>query len=290
MTITPSLISELRKTTGCGIMDCKKALQEANGNIPAAVEILRKKGMAKAAKKASRIASEGTIRILLGADEKQAVMLEINCETDFVARDESFLAFTDLVAKAALAGQISDLNKLNGLIAQGTQTIEDLRQALVAKLGENISIRRLKFIKTQHQLGTYLHGNRIGVIVILSGGDETLSKDIAMQIAATNPLVISPDQVPQDKIAQEKEIYMAQADKSGKPADIIEKMVQGRIKKFLDEISLIGQPFVKDPKKTVGELLKSKKATVLEFVRYELGEGIEKTESNFAEEVKALSK
>lgn len=289
MAIDASLVSELRRTTGCGIMDCKTALQEAEGNIAKAEEILRKKGIAKAAKKASRIASEGIIKILLSESAKEAIMVEVNCETDFVAKDASFLEFVNLIAQSALTRKLDDIQTLHNFIAQGTQTIEELRLALIAKLGENILIRRVYFMKTSHHLGVYLHGSRIGVLVDLEEGSDVLAKDIAMHIAALNPLVISQEQVPESRINQEQEIYLAQAEKTGKPQEIIQKMVAGKIKKYLDDMSLLGQPFVKDPDKTIKQLLTDHSAKVLKFVRFELGEGIEKASTNFAEEVKALS-
>ena len=287
MQITASLVKELRERTGAGMMDCKKALQDANGDIDVAIEEMRKSGAAKAAKKAGRIAAEGIITIK--QDGNNIIILEINCETDFVAKDENFLAFANNVIESIAKQTPSNVDELMTLDISG-QSIEEANQQLIAKIGEKITIRRFENLSLSGQIGTYLHGSRIGVIVELDGGDETLAKDIAMHIAASKPVCVSGDQVPQDMLDKEKEIFTAQAEESGKPAEIIEKMVTGRVNKFLKEITLLGQPFVKDPDQTVEKLLKSANASVKSFLRYEVGEGIEKRTDNFAEEVMAQAK
>lgn len=281
MTITAAQVKELRDRTLAGMMDCKKALEVAGGDMERAIEELRRTGRAKADKKAGRVASEGIVLIRTAADGQHALLIEINSETDFVARDENFLAFADKVATAALAGKVQDVDKLASLKIEG-HTVEEARQALVAKVGENIHIRRLAYRESaKHLIGTYVHGQRIGVCVEIDVPNAELAKDIAMHIAAAKPLVISPEEVPSDIVAKEKEIYMAQAASSGKPQAIIEKMVVGRLKKFLDEISLLGQPFVKDPEVTVASLLNKNRAKVIAFTRYEVGEGIEKVSEDF---------
>jgi elongation factor Ts len=290
MAITVTTVKELRERTGAGMMDCKKALQEADGNVDKAIENMRKSGMAKAAKKAGRIAAEGLLVIKQNEETGQLVIVEINSETDFVTKDDSFKVFCDQVASSVLANQPVDIDGLMGCNI-GEQTVEETRQQLVAKIGENTSVRRFSLIDTaQGILGSYLHGVRIGVLVELEGGDEALAKDIAMHIAASNPTCIAEEDVPQDVLAKEKEILVAQAEESGKPPEIIEKMIVGRINKFLKEITLLGQPFVKDPDQTVAKLLESGGATVKSFIRYEVGEGIEKRSDNFAEEVMAQAK
>jgi elongation factor Ts len=287
MTITASLVKELRERTGAGMMDCKKALQDANGDIEAAIEEMRKSGAAKAAKKAGRVAAEGIIRIQ--QDGQDIIVLEINCETDFVAKDENFLAFADKVMTALVEKTPADVDELMSAEVDG-QTLEESLQQLIAKIGEKITVRRFEKQSLAGKVGTYLHGTRIGVVVDLEGGDEELAKDIAMHVAASKPVCVNEDQVPQETLDKEKEIFVAQAQESGKPADIIEKMVTGRMQKFLKEITLVGQPFVKDPDQTVGKLLKSANASVTSFIRYEVGEGIEKKVDNFAEEVMAQAK
>lgn len=286
MTITAAQVKELRERTGAGMMECKKALAITDGDIQLAIEELRKTGRAKADKKAGRTAAEGIV-VISADDDKKAVMLEINSETDFVARDENFLAFTAAVAKTLLGADVKDVEALSEIsLLDSNMTIEEARQALVAKVGENIHLRR--FIKTSPAatlIGTYLHGNRIGVLVELEGGNQELAKDIAMHIAASKPLVIAPENVPSDLVEKEKEIYMAQAATSGKPQEIIEKMVVGRLKKYLDEVSLLGQPFVKDPNVMISNLLSKNRARVLSFTRFEVGEGIEKISEDFAEAV-----
>jgi elongation factor Ts len=287
MQITASLVKELRERTGAGMMDCKKALQEADGDIEAAIEEMRKSGAANAAKKAGRVAAEGIITIKQTGNN--AIILEINCETDFVAKDENFLNFADMVLDAIDSQAPADVDSLMSLTV-ANQSLEEANQQLIAKVGEKITVRRYEKRSSDGQLGSYLHGNRIGVIVELDGGDEGLAKDLAMHIAASKPVCISEDQVSQDILDKEKEIFSAQAAESGKPADIIEKMVSGRIKKFLKEITLLGQPYVKDPDQTVEKLLTSANASVTSFIRFEVGEGIEKKEDNFAEEVMSQAK
>ena len=287
MEITASLVKELRERTGAGMMDCKAALSDARGDIEIAIEVMRKSGAAKAAKKAGRIAAEGIISIKL--NENDIVILEVNCETDFVTKDESFLSFVDSVIQVISNNNLSDVDELLKLNS-GNQTIEEANQQLIAKIGEKITIRRFQKSSIQNQTGTYLHGIRIGVIVEIKGGSEELAKDIAMHIAASRPLFINEDQISQEILDKEKEIYTAQAQESGKPADIIEKMVEGRLKKFIKEITLLGQPFVKDPEKSIEKILKSSNAKALSFIRYEVGEGIEKRADNFAEEVMSQAK
>jgi elongation factor Ts len=282
MQITASLVKELRERTGAGMMDCKKALQEADGDIEVAIEEMRKSGAAKAAKKAGRIAAEGIISIK--QDGSDVTILEVNCETDFVAKDENFLSFVSNVIDAAATQNPSDVEALKNL-SLGDQTIEEATQQLVSKIGEKITVRRFEKRAVSGPVGTYSHGVRIGVIVELDGGDEALAKDLAMHIAASKPVCVSEEQVSQEVLDKEKEIFTAQAAESGKPAEIIEKMVSGKIKKFLKEITLLGQPFVKDPDQTVEKLLQAENASVVSFIRYEVGEGIEKKIDNFAEEV-----
>lgn len=283
--ISATLVKELRERTGAGMMECKKALEVSGGNIEGAVEELRKSGRAKADKKAGRIAAEGAI--VFAEKGNQAVMIEINSETDFVARDANFTAFAKSVADTALNTNETDVAAFSALTLSGaTQTIEEARQALVTKVGENVQIRRLvKSNPAAAVVGAYLHGNRIGVMVELDVDNKDLARDIAMHIAASRPIVILPTDVSEELVAKEKEIYMAQAATSGKPQEIIEKMVVGRLKKFLDEVSLVGQPFVKDPDVTVGSLLSKSRAKVLAFHRYEVGEGIEKVTEDFREAV-----
>jgi len=288
MNISAALVKDLRERTGSGMMECKKALVEAGGDIEAAIEIMRKAGLAKADKKSSRTAAEGRLAVKSSADGKSAVVLEINCETDFVAKNEDFIAFADAVAQSILDAGASSLDDaLASKLATGA-SVEEQRKELVAKLGENINVRRFeRFVSENGLVASYLHGTRIGVLVEIVGGDLALGKDIAMHVAASKPVCVDESGVAPELIAKEKEIYSAQAAESGKPANIVEKMVEGRIKKFFGEITLLGQPFVKDPDQTVGALLKAKGASVARFTRLEVGEGIEKEESNFAEEVMA---
>ena len=287
MTISAALVKELRERTGAGMMDCKKALEQANGDIDVAIEEMRKSGAAKAAKKAGRVAAEGIIHIQ--QDGQDIIIIEINCETDFVAKDENFLGFADKVIKALMDNNPASVDELMAIEIDG-QSLEQLLQELIAKIGEKITVRRFEKKTLPNTVGAYQHGSRIGVVVDVHGGDEELAKDIAMHIAASKPVCVSEDQVPQELLDKEKEIFAAQAAESGKPADIIEKMVTGRMNKFLKEITLLGQPFVKDPDQTVEKLLKAADASVTSFIRYEVGEGIEKKVDNFAEEVMAQAK
>ena len=283
MAVTAALVKELRERTAAGMLDCKKALVETDGDIELAIENMRKNGQAKAAKKAGRIAAEGVI--LTKVANGVATMMEVNSETDFVARDDGFVKFGQQLIEVAFANKINDMDTLNNTEVDGVK-ISDLRDTLVAKIGENISPRRVVSVEGDN-LGAYVHSARIGVIAILQGGDEELAKDIAMHIAASNPQFVKPEQVPAEVVAKEKEIQLDIALQSGKPAEIAEKMVSGRMKKFTGEISLTGQPFVKDPSMLVADLLKSKGADVINFVRFEVGEGIEKKEEDFAAEVAA---
>lgn len=290
MSISASVVKELRDRTGCGMMECKKALTDTGGDIEAAIELMRKSGQAKAAKKAGRIAAEGTILIKQNAAGTQAAMVEINCETDFVAKDANFQAFANAVTERVLSCDVQTVEELllQPLGETDPQTVNEAREALIAKIGENINVRRfIRYHTKQGHLASYRHGNRIGVMVELLGGHEVLGKDIAMHIAASNPICVAADDVPADLLAKEREIYRAQVLDSGKPADIVEKIVDGRMRKYLGEVTLLGQPFVKDPEMTVGKLLDQAKAEAVRFQRFEVGEGIEKKEVDFAEEVMA---
>lgn len=285
MAITAEMVKELRERTGAGMMECKKALVAAGGDIDLAVSEMRKAGQAKADKKAGRTAAEGLIIVSSSEDASKAVILEINSETDFVARDDNFESFANRVTNHALEKEITSVDDLLSSELDG-QTVEESRKALIAKIGENIKVRRMQYCSSeQGLLGHYIHGGKIGVIVELKGGDLALAKDIAMHVAASKPLVVARDDVSEQVVAKEKEVFTAQAKESGKPAEIVEKMIEGRINKFLDEVSLLGQPFVKNPDVKVSQLLKEKNAEVVEFIRLEVGEGIEKKEDNFVEEV-----
>ena len=283
MSIKASMVKELRDRTGAGMMECKKSLLEANGDMDRAIELLRTSGQAKAEKKASRIAAEG--RIVIANNSFDAVLVEVNSETDFVAKDKNFVDFTNSIAKSLLNTNLTELDKFNNCELSNGRTVENIRTDLIAKVGENISIRRFSKIKGAQNLGFYSHGSRIGAIVSLKGGDKDLSKDIAMHIAASNPVCIDEKDVPEDLISREKRIYTEQALSSGKPPEIAEKMVNGRVKKFFKEITLLGQPFIKNPDKSIQDLLKNSNAVVIDFCRYEVGDGIEKSEENFADEV-----
>jgi elongation factor Ts len=294
MAITAAQVKELRERTGSGMMECKKALVDADGDMDAAIEALRKTGLAKADKKAARVAAEGLIVIEMGEDGKSAAIVEVNCETDFVAKKDDFQDFAAAIAKRVLADNPSDLDALMAMPLGdgGATSIEDARKALIATIGENISVRRFTRVESDNAIASYRHGVRIGVLVEHAGGDAALGKDLAMHIAAHDPrpVCVSEDQVPEDMIAAERNIFTAQARESGKPDDIIEKMITGRIRKYLGEITLLGQSFVKDPDMTVGKLLKQADASVVRFDRIELGEGIEKKAENFADEVMAQVK
>ncbi len=286
--ITASMVKELRELTGLGMMECKKALTESDGDMKAAEDLLRIKSGAKASKAAGRIAAEGVISGFISADGKRGALVEVNCETDFVAKNEDFINFAKNLAQLmATTENVSDISALSDSILAEGETVESVRKALVMKLGENISVRRGIGYETQDQLAMYLHGSRIGVMLDYSGGDEVLGKDLAMHIAASKPVCVSSDQVPADLLARERQIFSAQAAESGKPANIVEKMVEGRVAKYLAEVTLLGQPFVKDPEQTIEKLLTIKSARVKGFTLYIVGEGIEKKSDDFAAEVMA---
>jgi elongation factor Ts len=287
MSISVTAVKELRERTGAGMMECKNALTEAKGDIEAAQEILRTRGQAKADKKAGRVAAEGRIELALGTGDQSGVVIEINCETDFVARDSNFLAFSAEAARLALAHSPPEISALMQLTAAGGSSLENVRKELVSKIGENVTIRRFERIDAGGTLGSYLHGTRIGVIVDVAGGDETLRRDLAMHIAATSPRWIDAGDVPEEILQRERRILSEQAAQEGKPPEIVARMVEGRLKKFLNEVTLLGQPFVKDPDTSIGNLLKASKATVRRFARLQVGEGIEKKAANFADEVRA---
>jgi len=272
------------------MMECKKALVETDGDIDAAIEAMRKSGQAKAAKKAGRIAADGIIELRISDDARRGVMVEVNSETDFVAKDENFTRFAGAVADTALAADVADAAALaNEPIASGDgATVDSAREALISKVGENVQLRRLvRFDDAQGAIHSYRHGVRIGVMVEMIGGDAALGRDIAMHIAASNPVCVSADEVPAESLEKERAIFRAQALESGKPEDIVDKIIEGRMRKYLEEVTLLGQAFVKDPDQQVGKLLKQAGASVVRFVRLEVGEGIEKKTENFADEVKA---
>jgi elongation factor Ts len=287
MNITADTVKQLRERTGAGMMECKKALVETQGNLDAAAELMRKSGLAKADKKAARVAAEGTVAV--ERDGNSAVLVEINSETDFVARSDEFLGFARDVARAALEKAPSDLSALLAL-RHGAASLDDQRRALVAKIGENISVRRFVRVTAPGALGTYIHGGRIGSLVALQGGDEALAKDLAMHVAAANPAYIDANGVPAAVLDKEREILAEQSKGEKKPPEIIAKMVEGRLRKFLAEITLVGQPFVKDEDTTVEKLLKKANASVVQFVRYAVGDGIEKKQDDFVGEVMAQVK
>ncbi len=286
--ITAGMVKELRERTGLGMMDCKKALVEANGDMEKAIDDLRKASGLKAAKKAGRIAAEGVVLTKVSDDGNFGIIVEVNSETDFVARDENFLSFANKVINEAFTRRVSDVAALMA------GDLEKVREALVQKIGENINVRRIQIVEFKNPnvgiVDTYIHSNnRIAVVVALKGGDSTLAKDIAMHVAAVNPLVVRSEDVPKELLAKESEIYSAQARESGKPEEIIEKMIQGRLRKYVAEVSLLDQPFVKDGEITVAALLKKAGADVVSFIRYEVGEGIEKEVVDFASEVAAVA-
>jgi elongation factor Ts len=282
--ITASLVKELRERTGSGMMECKKALVETDGDIEAAAELMRKSGAAKADKKAGRVAADGAIKLHVSEDGKSAVILEINSETDFVAKDDNFQAFADQVLAAVFEQKPESVEQVAGLQLESGQSVEEARQALIAKVGENIQVRRFQRLESDGSIASYAHGARIGVLVD-STADAELARDIAMHIAAVNPQFVDQDSIPAEFVEKEKSILVAQAESSGKPPEIIEKMIQGKLNKFLAEVTLLGQPFVKDPEQNVGKLLSGAGASVNGFVRYEVGEGIEKKVEDFAAEV-----
>ena len=283
MSITASMVKDLRERTGAGMMECKKALVESDGDLDAAAEALRMSGQAKADKKASRVAADG--KVVINREGDKVVIVEVNSETDFVAKDENFVAFADAVAATALANGTQDVAALATQSIGDGKSVEQARTDLVAKVGENISVRRAAIVDNTGSIGFYTHGARIGAIVTLEGGDDELARDVAMHVAATNPLCIDETGVPAETLERERRIFTEQAAESGKPPEIVEKMVTGRVAKFLKEITLVGQPFVKDPDQTVAKLLGAAGASVKSFVRFEVGEGIEKKEENFADEV-----
>jgi elongation factor Ts len=285
--ITAALVKDLRERTGAGMMECKKALTETNGDVEAAIEHMRKAGMAKADKKAGRTAAEGLIIVKTSADGKRLVMVEVNCETDFVTKGDDFRNFVAAVGDTALDSGANDIDALLAAKLADGMTVADATKALIAKIGENSAVRRMVAYNSDNLLVNYLHGTRIGVVVELQGGSAELARDVAMHIAASRPQCVSEEQVPAEIIEKEREIFTAQSADSGKPADIIAKMVDGRIKKFLKEVTLLGQPFVKNPDITVEKLVKDAGAKVIGFTRFEVGEGIEKKSVNFAEEVAA---
>lgn len=287
-TITAAMVKELRERTASGMMECKRALVEANGDMELAIENMRKAGLAKADKKAGRIAAEGLIGAKVSADGKTVAMVDVNCETDFVAKADDFVKYVGDITIALLTASVANDEQLLAMTLENGQTVEDTRRALIAKLGENITVRRFeKFQAAEGGTACYLHGSKIGVIVELAAANPELGKDIAMHVAASKPVCVSEDQISAETIEKEKEIFRAQSAESGKPADIIEKMVTGRISKFLAEVTLLGQPFIKDDKQTVGKLVASKSNKVVRFARFEVGEGIEKKEEDFAAEVMA---
>ena len=288
MTITAEAVKQLRERTGAGMMECKKALVETNADIDAAAEWLRKAGAAKADKKASRVAAEGRIAIRSDEQTGRHVVLEVNSETDFVAKDDNFRAFVERLAEVILAHRPANVEALLRTPVAG-KTVEDLRLELVTKVGENISVRRFDVVESRGNVGTYLHGNRIGVVVDLEGGDNAFARDIAMQIASLAPRYVAGDEVPKEIVDKEREIIQAQTAEEKKPPEILAKMVEGKLRKFIDEITLTGQQFVKDDKKKVRDVLAQNKAKVKGFRRYEVGEGIEKKSSDFAKEVEAIA-
>ncbi len=291
MAITAALVKELRERTGAGMMDCKKALTETDGDLEAAIDLMRASGAAKAAKKAGRVAAEGLVSVNVANDGKTATILEVNSETDFVAKGDEFIGFVNTLGALALKTQPADIDAFMNETMDNGDSLEKAREDIVAKIGENISIRRVQTVKTDSGvIGAYKHGDRIAVLTIVEGADESLAKDISMHIAASKPECVSESDLSADILEREKAIFVEQARESGKPEEIIEKMIVGRMKKFVNEVTLEGQSFVKDPDVTVGKLLNSKGATVSTFVRYEVGEGIEKKEDNFVEEVMAQAK
>lgn len=289
MEITAALVKELRERTGSGMMECKRSLVETDGDIEAAIELMRKQGVLKADKKAGRTAAEGCIVLHVADDGKLGAMAEINCETDFVAKGDDFVAFADKVLQRAVDERVGDIEQLSALAIEkgGDKTIDTARRELVSKIGENVNMRRMTLFEGSDTVAGYVHGIRIGVLVQLKGGDATLARDIAMHIAASSPVAVSETEVPAEVLDKEREVFTAQAAESGKPPEIIEKMVSGRIRKYLAEITLVGQPFVKDPDTTVGKLLSGAGAEVVRFARFEVGEGVEKSETDFAGEVMA---
>jgi len=288
MAITAALVKELRERTGSGMMDCKKALTETNGDLEAAIDLMRASGAAQAAKKAGRIASEGLVNVTLSEDKKTAIILEVNSETDFVAKGDAFIDFVNTLGALALKNEPADIESFLTQTLDTGETVDKAREDIIAKIGENISVRRVQTVKTSDGIiGAYKHGDRIAVLSVLSGNDGDLAKDVAMHVAASKPECVSEDQIPAELVEREKAIFIEQAKESGKPDNIIEKMIVGRMKKFVNEVTLYGQSFVKDPDTTVGKLVKDNGVDVESFIRFEVGEGIEKKVDNFVEEVMA---
>src|SRR5687767_4895329 len=290
MAVTAEAVKILRERTGAGMMECKKALVEANGDLDAAAEAMRKSGLAKADKKAMRVAAEGVVVLERAADGKRAAIVEVNCETDFVAREKDFQQFASAVAKVVLDRRPADVAALGALSIPGAQSIEETRRALIAKIGENIGVRRFTVVEAPAVVGAYLHGTRIGALVAMKSGDEAVAKDIAMHVAAINPAFVSSAEVPADEVARERTVFVEQAKNdpktSGKPQEIVAKIIEGKVRKWLGEITLLGQPFVKDDKQTVEQYLKNAGGEVAAIVRYEVGSGIEKKQEDFAAEVR----
>ena len=290
MSVTAEAVKQLRERTGAGMMECKKALVETNGDLDAAAELMRKQGLAKADKKAARVAAEGVVALEKSADGKSAAMVEVNCETDFVAREADFQGFSADVAKVALAAGAADVEALVANKLATGETIDERRRALISKIGENITVRRHATMSSTGFLGAYRHGTRICALVAIEGGDAALAHDLAMHVAASNPEFLSAADVPADLVAKEREIETEKALAEGKPADIVAKMVEGRIRKTLNEKALLGQPFVKDPDQTIEKLLKAAKAEIKAYQRFEVGAGIEKKQDDFVGEVMAQVK
>ena len=286
MMVPAAVVKELRQRTGAGMMDCKKALVEAEGNLEQASEFLRKAGQAKANKRASRVAAEGRIVVSSDFTVGRHVIVEVNSETDFVAKDDNFGKFSEHIGQCILTDMPGDMDALMEINVSGN-TLEVTRQALVAKMGENISVRRFDILESNKIVGSYVHMARIGVLIEINGGDEILARDLAMHAAATSPHYVSTADIAEGVVNKEREILTAQAEKEDKPAHIVEKIVEGRLRKYLNEITLVGQPFVKNPDKTVGTLLSEAGASVIRFLRYEVGEGIQKKQDDFAQEVRA---
>ena len=287
MNITADAVKQLRERTGAGMMECKKALVETKGDLDAAADLMRKQGLAKADKKASRVAAEGVVVVEKAGDARTAALVEINCETDFVAREQDFRSFCQSVAALALSARPASLEALLAAQLPGGETVDERRRALIAKIGENISVRRFTVLTSEGNLGAYVHGTRIGALVAVKGGDAALAHDLAMHVAASNPKYLSQAQIPADVVAKERAILTEQAQGEGKPADIVAKMVEGRLRKSLGEITLAGQAFVKDPDVTIEKLLKNAKAEVTAYERFEVGAGIEKKQEDFVAEVMA---
>ncbi len=290
MNITAEAVKQLRERTGAGMMECKRALVETKGDLEAAAELMRKQGLAKADKKATRVAAEGVVVIAKSADARTAAIVEINCETDFVAREQDFRAFAQAVAECALTAKPASLPALGEAKLASGESIEERRRVLVAKIGENITVRRFRVLAAPEHLGAYVHGTRIGALVAVRGGAPSLAYDLAMHVAASNPKYLTQTHVPADVVAKEREILTEQAQGEGKPPEIVAKMVEGRLRKALNEITLAGQPFVKDPDVSIEKLLKGAKAEVVAFERFEVGAGIERKQDDFVAEVMAQVK